>query len=95
VGTDGTASQQPMGALPPSGQWFKLAVPASSVGLEGATLSGMNFILYDGGATWDYSGKSAREIRPVHFVFGCSPTFHPHNRANCFRLQRSRSAVED
>jgi len=58
-GADGTASQQPMGGLPAAGQWVRLEVPASLVGLEGRTLSGMNFILYNGRATWDYTGKSS------------------------------------
>ncbi|HXT40172.1 MAG TPA: hypothetical protein VN887_09125, partial [Candidatus Angelobacter sp.] len=56
-GTDGTSSQRPMGALPAAGQWVRLAVQASAAGLEGRTLSGMNFILYDGRASWDYTGK--------------------------------------
>lgn len=63
-GTDGTPSQRPMGALPPTGQWVKLEVPASLVDLEGRTLAGMNFILYDGLATWDYSGKSGTSNPP-------------------------------
>jgi len=57
-GADGTASQRPMGGMPAVGQWVRLEVPASLVGLEGRTLSGMNFILYNGRATWDYTGKS-------------------------------------
>jgi len=56
-GTDSTASQRPMGALPAAGQWVRLAVPASLVGLEGRTLSGMSFILYSGRAAWDEAGK--------------------------------------
>jgi len=58
-GADGTASQLPMGGLPAAGRWVSLEVPASLVGLEGRTLSGMNFILYNGRATWDYTGKSS------------------------------------
>ena len=57
-GTDGTASRRPMGALPTAGQWVRLEVPANLVGLEGRTITGMNFILYDGQATWDYCEKS-------------------------------------
>jgi len=57
MGTNGTASQYPAGALPAAGQWVRLEVPASAVGLEGSTLSGMSFLLYDGMATWDYSGR--------------------------------------
>lgn len=63
-GTDGTASQRPMGALPANGQWARLEVPANLVGLEGRTVTGMNFILYDGRATWDYSGKTSASGPP-------------------------------
>jgi hypothetical protein len=56
-GTDGTASRRYMGALPAAGQWVRLAVPASAVGLEGRTLNGMAFTLYNGRATWDQAGK--------------------------------------
>ena len=48
-----------MGALPAAGQWVRLEVPAAQVGLEGRTLNGMAFALYDGRATWDYAGKVA------------------------------------
>src|SRR6185437_8071555 len=58
-GTDGTVSRRSMAALPATGQWVQLAVPASQVGLEGRTLSGMAFTLYNGRATWDYAGKTA------------------------------------
>ena len=56
-GTDGSASRRYMGALPPTGQWVRLAVPAAQVGLEGHSINGMAFTLYDGRATWDYAGK--------------------------------------
>ncbi len=58
-GTDGTSGRAYMGALPPAGQWVLLEVPASFVGLEGSTVSGMAFSQYDGGATWDYTGKAS------------------------------------
>jgi hypothetical protein len=48
-----------MGALPPAGQWAKLEVAASLVNLEGRTLTGMAYTLYDGRATWDATGKEA------------------------------------
>jgi len=57
-GTDGTASRRFMGALPAAGQWVRLEVPASSVGLEGHVLTGMAFTLYGGRATWDHAGKA-------------------------------------
>src|SRR5262249_53507342 len=44
-GIDGTVSRQYMGALPAAGQWIRLQLPASSVGLEGHVLNGMAFTL--------------------------------------------------
>jgi hypothetical protein len=59
-GSNGTVSRHSMGGLPTAGQWVKLAVPASAVGLEGKTLNGMAFTLYDGCATWDNAGMSTQ-----------------------------------
>src|SRR5262249_19193520 len=53
-GTSGTAGRAYMGGLPTAGQWVLLQVPASQVGLEGSTVSGMAFSQYYGSATWDY-----------------------------------------
>lgn len=58
-GVNGTNSRRYMGALPPGGQWVKLEVPASAVGLEGKSLNGMAFTLYGGRATWDKAGKAS------------------------------------
>src|SRR5437773_419033 len=58
-GIDGTSTRRYMGALPPAGQWVRLEVFASEVGLEGSTLNGMAFSQYDGRATWDYAGKAS------------------------------------
>src|SRR6185369_4570103 len=49
-GADGTASRRSMGLLPPAGQWVRLEVPASSVGLENSTIKGMSFSVYGGRA---------------------------------------------
>lgn len=57
-GAEGTASRRFMGPMPPPGQWWRLEVPASAVGLEGATLQGMNFVLHGGSAAFDYSGAA-------------------------------------
>ena len=59
-GVDGTNSRRYMGALPASGQWVRLAVPASQVGLQGSTLNGAALTLFGGRANWDYIGKSTR-----------------------------------
>ena len=56
VGTNGTNSRRYMGALPATGKWVRLEIPASAVGLEGAAITGMAFSLFDGRATWDTTG---------------------------------------
>jgi hypothetical protein len=58
-GVNGTANQFYVSALPAVGQWVRLTVPASAVGLEGSTLQGMRFTLFDGRATWDVAGKAS------------------------------------
>ena len=55
-GIDGTASRLYMGSLPATGTWVRLDVPASAVGLDGTTVSGMAFTLFGGRATWDDAG---------------------------------------
>jgi hypothetical protein len=59
-GTNGTDSRRYMGPLPPTGQWVRLEVPASLVGLEGKAVSGMAFTLFGGRATWDTAGRAAQ-----------------------------------
>ena len=56
-GTNGSASRRSMGTLPAAGQWVRLEVPAALVGMEGRTLKGMAYTLYNGRATWDRAGK--------------------------------------
>jgi hypothetical protein len=58
-GISGTASRSYMGPLPAAGQWVRLAVPASQVGLEGSILNGMDFTAYGGLVTWDYAGRTS------------------------------------
>jgi hypothetical protein len=57
-GTKGSAGRYNAGALPPTGQWVRLEVPASAVGLEGQTVTMMAFSQYDGRATWDHTGRN-------------------------------------
>ena len=57
-GVAGTNSRRFIGPLPPAGQWVRLEVAASLVGLDGQTLNGMAFTLFDGRATWDHAGKA-------------------------------------
>lgn len=55
-GINGTNSRRSMGALPGTGAWVRLDVPASLVGLDGATINGMAFALFDGIASYDQAG---------------------------------------
>jgi hypothetical protein len=59
-GTDGTVNRHYVGPLPAAGQWVKLAVPSSAVGLNGSTLTGMAYTLYGGRATWDNAGETTQ-----------------------------------
>ena len=63
LGTDSTNSRKYMGALPPTGQWVRLEVPARLIGLEKSVVNGMAFTLYDGRATWDRAGRLAGSER--------------------------------
>ncbi len=63
-GTDGSAGRRHMGPLPQAGQWVRLDVPARLVNLEGSTIKGMTFSLYDGQATWDAVGKYSGSAIP-------------------------------
>jgi hypothetical protein len=56
-GTNGTASRRAMGALPAAGQWVRLEIPASQVGLVGVPITGMSFSLVGGRVTWDVVGR--------------------------------------
>ncbi|HEY3861980.1 MAG TPA: glycoside hydrolase family 9 protein [Verrucomicrobiae bacterium] len=58
-GANGTASSYNMGQMPAAGQWTLLTIPASDVGLNGATVTGMAFSLFNGRAHWDYAGDAS------------------------------------
>ena len=63
-GADSLASNDAVGApdhykagdLPPTGQWVRLEVPASKVGLEGKVINGIALAQFDGKTTWDHIG---------------------------------------
>jgi len=79
-GLDGTPSRRSMGPLPAVGQWVQLQVPASQVGLEGTTVSGMSFSLYNGRATWDAAGVTSQPT---------GVTFQPTNSLRVSALKTS------
>lgn len=60
-GADQTDGRRYMGALPAAGQWVRLEVPASAVGLVGRSISGMGFSAFNGRTTWDKSGVGPSE----------------------------------
>lgn len=69
-GVNGQASRYRVGNLPLTDQWVRLEVPASAVGLEGKTLTGMAFTLYGGMATWDDAGKTGQGMPPRNLAIG-------------------------
>jgi len=81
-GTNGTVSRQFMGALPAVGQWVRLEVPASVVGLEGHSINGIAFTLYDGRATWDAAGKASASGTPSVTPVFTAATLAPGAVAN-------------
>ncbi len=46
-----------MGNLPALGQWVRLEIPANEVGLEGLSITGASFYMYNGRVAWDHIGK--------------------------------------
>jgi hypothetical protein len=69
-GTSGQSSRYYMGSLPAVGQWVRLEVPASSVGLPGLSVNGMAFALYGGQATWGEAGKNIYGIQSYNLAVG-------------------------
>lgn len=63
-GSAGTASRRYMGPVPAAGRWVRLEVPARLVGLEGQSIAGMAFSLFNGSAAWDRSGKLVSATQP-------------------------------
>jgi Bacterial Ig-like domain/F5/8 type C domain len=59
-GSDGTGSRMHVGPLPEGGVWTRLEVPAVLLGLEGHSIRGAYFALYDGEAWFDRLGSFTR-----------------------------------
>jgi hypothetical protein len=100
-GANGTAGSYYMGPVPTPGQWTVLAVPASVVGLAGATVSGMAFSLFNGGASWDYAGDAGSIDTNPPAGGGSSPSSPtnptsptgPTNTTNAFAQDCSTNAL--
>jgi len=67
-GTDGTASRLRMDDLPTLGQWVRVSVPATSVGLGGQPITGMAFTLFDGRAAYGASGRLSGSTENAWFA---------------------------
>jgi hypothetical protein len=60
-GNGGGSNHRPMGPLPKTGEWVRLEVEASKVGLNaGAAINGWAFTQFDGTAYWDKAGVVTR-----------------------------------
>ena len=57
-GNNNTPGRVYAGALPNPGGWAQISVPASAVGLEGLTVTGMTFAAQGGKVTWDAIGRT-------------------------------------
>ena len=57
-GNPGTPGHVNMGAMPATGQWVRLEIPASTLGLGGLNLYGVDYIAYDGKVWWDRLGRA-------------------------------------
>ncbi len=59
AGVDGSISGHNIGGLPAAGQWVRLSVLASVVGLAGKNITGFSFDLFNGHALLDEAGTAA------------------------------------
>jgi hypothetical protein len=64
-GQDQSPSRRSMGALPAVGDWVRLRVPASEVGLEGREVRGMAFVLSNGRVAWNGGGVLSPPLLPA------------------------------
>jgi RHS repeat-associated protein len=65
---ENTYSRLYMGALPTAGQWVRLEVSVSAMGLSGSTLTGIAFKMNNGKATWDRAGKNGPGATGVQWL---------------------------
>jgi RHS repeat-associated protein len=62
-GIDGTTSRRNMGPMPPAqSSWVELIVKTDDVGTNGMRLDGLDYILYNGGAYWDFSALGGPSV---------------------------------
>lgn len=86
-GTLGTPSRHALGALPQTGGWVTLEVPADAVGLTGKRIKGMRFRLVGGHCIWGATGTLPPTDRLVRKLV-------PTERFPVKRLTRDAAAPE-
>jgi hypothetical protein len=63
-GANNSSERRLMGALPETGKWVRLEVPAARVGLTpGMTINGWAFTLHDGTVYWDRAGINTQMVQ--------------------------------
>ncbi|HZZ56337.1 MAG TPA: hypothetical protein VFE31_00805 [Opitutaceae bacterium] len=68
-GVPNSSGRRYLGPLPPTGQWVRLEVPASVVGLAGRSVTGMAFSTFDGRVTYDKCGDDTPDtIMPAVYT---------------------------
>ncbi len=61
-GVLGTPTRYRAGNLPAAGVWTRLEIDPASVAIEDATITGMNFVTYNGKAYWDRTTLGVRQF---------------------------------
>lgn len=64
-GTPNTSSRRRMGNLPREGQWERLEFSARDVGLEGRSITGISYTVFEGEAAWVNTGIEQVPAQPV------------------------------
>jgi hypothetical protein len=79
LGVTGAESRRYMGALPPVAQWVRLEIPASYVGLEGKSVTGMSFGYYkqndQARVSWDLAGKTSQPMTAPYPLSSLTPLY--------------------
>jgi hypothetical protein len=94
-GTDGTDSRRRIGDLPAAGAWVTLRVPARLVGLENQMVHGVGYVLFEGRAAWDRTGRvtaGAAATRSGHVAAAYTELLRAHGTSEV-ELRLARGAT--
>ncbi|MFE1797715.1 LamG-like jellyroll fold domain-containing protein [Streptomyces sp. NPDC059517] len=97
-GIEGTDSLRRMGELPAVGGWVTLRVPARLVGLENEVVHGVGYVLFDGQAAWDRTGRDtprAVAARSGHLAAAYAALLRAHGTSEVeLRLARGATPAQ-